>query len=93
VSIIERLKAMVPVQVGDFSDIDTVDELEEEWPADDGEDASDSAPEDEINAAKLKAEIEELEGYLALARSIPRTPKAANLCASCLPCWIGSRPS
>jgi len=83
----------VPVQVGDFSDIDTVDELEEEWPADDGEDASDSAPEDEINAAKLKAEIEELEGYLALARSIPANAKGGEL-VRVLPAMLDrSRPS
>jgi superfamily II DNA or RNA helicase len=79
VSIIDRLKAIKPVQVGDLSDIDTVDELEEEWPADDGEGTSDGAPEEEIDAARLKAEIAELEGYLALARSIPANAKGAEL--------------
>lgn len=79
VSIIERLKALAPVQVDDLSDIDTIDELVEEWSADDGDDGSDGAPDDGINVAKLKAEIEELEGYLALARSIPANAKGGEL--------------
>jgi superfamily II DNA or RNA helicase len=79
VSIIERLKAMAPVQVDDLSDIDTLDEMEEEWSDGDDEGASDGSDDDAVSAAKLKAEIDELEGYLALARSIPANAKGGEL--------------
>jgi superfamily II DNA or RNA helicase len=79
VSIIDRLQAMIRVEVDDLSDIDTLDEMEEEWSADDDEGTSDDAADDAINLVKLKAEIEELEGYLALARSIPANAKGGEL--------------
>jgi len=79
VSIIDRLQAMTRVEVDDLTDIDTLDEMEEEWSADDDEGTSDDAADDAINSVKLKAEIEELEGYLALARSIPANAKGGEL--------------
>jgi ERCC4-related helicase len=78
VSIIERLKAMKRPELEDFADIDTADEIAEEWPEED-----EAAVEDEerIDPAKLKAEIEELETYLALARSIKANAKGEQLLA------------
>jgi SNF2 family DNA or RNA helicase len=76
-AIIDRLKAMKRLEVEDLPDIDTADEIEEEWPAEDTPQSAD--PEPPIDAAKLKAEIEELESYLALARSIPVNAKGEQL--------------
>lgn len=75
-SIVQRLKAMQRVNVEDLSDLDDADEIAEEWS--DGDDAEES-DEDSIDPAKLKAEIAELESYLALARSITLNAKGERL--------------
>jgi len=75
-SIIERLKAMKRPEVEDLADIDTADEIAEEWPEGDMDFEED---EPTIDPAKLKAEIAELEDYLALARSIRVNAKGEKL--------------
>lgn len=75
-SIVQRLKAMQRVNVEDLSDLDDADEIAEEW-SDDGD--AEESEEDSIDPAKLKAEIAELEGYLALARSITVNAKGERL--------------
>src|SRR5260370_25388651 len=73
----DRLKAMKCPEVEDLPDIDTADEIAEEWPAEEIPQSADSEP--TIDAAKLKAEIDELESYLALAGSIPVNAKGEQL--------------
>jgi hypothetical protein len=75
--IIDRLKVMKRPELEDLPDIDTADETAEEWPTEVG--PLSSAAEMLIDPVKLKAEIEELEGYLALARSIPVNAKGEQL--------------
>jgi hypothetical protein len=77
--IIERLKRLEALQAEDFADIDTADEIAEEWDADDGEEAS--GQEEPIDAKKLKAEIDELIAYRDLARSIKVNAKGQTLLA------------
>lgn len=79
VSIIHRLKALTPVQIDDVSDIDTVEELAEEWTEYDDESSPDEPAGEGLDEKKLKAEIAELEGFLALARSIPANAKGGEL--------------
>jgi ERCC4-related helicase len=76
-AIIDRLKAMKRPEIEDLPDIDTADEIAEEWPTE--ESLESTAAEPPIDAEKIKAEIEELEGYLALARSIPVNAKGEQL--------------
>jgi ERCC4-related helicase len=76
-AVIDRLKAMKRPETEDLSDIDTADEIEEEWPAEQSPQSANAEP--PIDAAKLKAEIEELQIYLALARSIPVNAKGEQL--------------
>ena len=76
-AIADRLKAMKRPEVEDLADIDTADEIAEEWPAEESPQSAD--PEPPIDATKLKAEIEELESYLTLARSIPVNAKGEQL--------------
>ena len=74
-------------ELEDLPDIDTGDEIAEEWTDEDGpqiQAAQLQAPqmpaaEAPIDPAKLKAEIEELESYLALARGIPVNAKGERL--------------
>jgi ERCC4-related helicase len=75
-SILQRLNAMQRPTVEDVSDLDDADEIAEEWTSNDeaGEDAAGS-----IDPARLKAEIAELEAYLALARSININAKGEKL--------------
>jgi len=75
-SIIARLKEMQRLCVEDLSDLDDADEIAEEWTSGDG--ASDHE-EASIDPVKLKAEIAELETYLALARSININAKGEKL--------------
>jgi hypothetical protein len=77
-SIIERLKALKRLEVEDFADIDTAEEIAEEWPSDD-EAIGENGEEPPIDPEKLKAEIAELESYLALARSIKANAKGEKL--------------
>jgi Helicase conserved C-terminal domain len=77
-SIIERLKALKRPAVEDFADIDTAEEIAEEWPSDD-EAIGENGEEPPIDPEKLKAEIVELESYLALARSISANAKGEKL--------------
>lgn len=75
-SILQRLNAMQRPTVEDVSDLDDADEIAEEWTSNDeaGEDPAGS-----IDPARLKAEIAELEAYLALARSININAKGEKL--------------
>src|ERR1700730_1774749 len=77
-SIIERLKALKRPEVEDFADIETAEEIAEEWPSDD-EAIGNNEEEPPIDPEKLKAEIDELERYLALARSIKANAKGEKL--------------
>lgn len=77
VAILDRLKAMKRPEVEDLPDIDTADEIAEEWPTDESQQPAISEP--AIDAAKLKIEIEELESYLTLAQSIPVNAKGEQL--------------
>ena len=79
VSIIHRLKALTPVQIDDVSDIDTAEELAEEWTEFDEEADPEATGRQGVDKEKLAAEIAELEGYLTLARSIPANAKGAEL--------------
>jgi superfamily II DNA or RNA helicase len=75
-SIIERLKRLEAIQAEDLADIDTADEIAEEWTADD-EDDDEEKP--KIDPEKLKAEIAELTLYRDLARSIKANAKGEKL--------------
>lgn len=72
--LISRLKAKKPVDETVTDDIDSIDGLAEEF---DEEDCSDQEP--KIDAARLAAEIKELQGYLDLARSIGANAKGEKL--------------
>ncbi len=74
-AIIERLKKLQSVGIDDLADFDLNDEQAEEWAAGDDEDAN--SP--QIDAARLKAEIKELSGYLNFARGIPQNAKGRAL--------------
>jgi len=74
--IIERLKLLQPPTVETVSDYDAVDEDAEELGETEGGDAQAEPP---IDPAKLKAELEELEEYRALALSIGDNRKGAEL--------------
>lgn len=78
-AIIDRLKAMKRPEVEDFADIDTADVIAEEWQAED--EAEEESVEPPIDPVRLKAEIAELESYLALARSIKVNAKGEKLVA------------
>lgn len=72
--LISRLESKQPVDETLSDDIETIDELAEEF------DEEESQPEEEqVDAARLAAEIEELRGYLALARSIGANAKGEKL--------------
>lgn len=75
-STVERLKAMKRPEVEDLSDIDIADEIAEEWPESDSDFDEDEST---IDPARLRAEIAELEEYLALARSISINAKGEKL--------------
>lgn len=77
-SIIARLKEMQRPDIEDVSDLDDADEIAEEWT--NGDDAAESE-EASIDPVKLKAEIAELEIYLALARTITVNAKGEKLIA------------
>ena len=79
VAIINRLKALAPVQIDDLADMDTAPELAEEWAEYDDELPLEEPTEGRTDCKKLEAEIAELEGYLKLARSIPANAKGAEL--------------
>jgi SNF2 family DNA or RNA helicase len=71
-TIIERLKAKKRPEAEIFTDVDTVDELAEELE----EDATKESP---VDPGKLKAEIEELERYRALALRIGTNSKGSAM--------------
>lgn len=73
---IDTLKAKKRPDIDNFADFDTVRELAEEYSLDE-EAAADDEP--AIDPIKLTAEIEELEGYLALAKSIKVNSKGEKL--------------
>ena len=72
--LIVRLESKKPVDETVTDDIDSIDELAEEF---DEEDCSDGEP--QIDTAGLVAEIEELRGYLELAKSIGANAKGEKL--------------
>jgi superfamily II DNA or RNA helicase len=74
-TIIERLKRMEEVLAEDLADIDTADEIAEEWETEAGETEGD-AP---IDPLQLQAEIAELTGFRDLARGIPMNAKGQTL--------------
>ena len=75
-SIVERLKAMKRPEVEDLADIDIADEIAEEWPESDSDFEEDEST---IDPDRLRAEIAELEDYLALACSISINAKGEKL--------------
>jgi len=75
-SIIDRLKKLQPLEPNDFADIDTADEIAEEWAADDVGDAEDGPL---LDTEKLKAEIALLTGFRDLAQSIKSNAKGEKL--------------
>ena len=75
-SIIERLKKLQPLEPDDLSDIDTADEIAEEWAAEDGAEDDDKPL---VDSAQLKAEIAELTGYRDLAQGIRSNAKGEKL--------------
>ncbi|MCZ8270560.1 MAG: SNF2-related protein [Beijerinckiaceae bacterium] len=75
-SIIDRLKKLEPVSPEDLADIDTAEEIAEEWGTD--QEAVEGAAEP-IDPEKLKAEIEELTAFRDLARSIRSNAKGEKL--------------
>jgi superfamily II DNA or RNA helicase len=77
-SILERLKARQRPDLSDLGDVDTADQLAEEWAAFDESDDIEDAP---VDPERLKAEIAELEGYRDLARSIRTNAKGQKLLA------------
>lgn len=76
-AIIERLKKLEPVEADDLADIDTTDEIAEEWSSDDDAEGEGDAP--LIDTEKLRAEIAELTAYRDLARSIRSNAKGEKL--------------
>jgi superfamily II DNA or RNA helicase len=75
-AIIARLVKLQPVEADDLADIDTTDELKEEWTEQGEESPPDqTAPNPEI----LKQEIAELESYHSLALSIKQNAKGRAL--------------
>jgi superfamily II DNA or RNA helicase len=72
--LIARLESKKPVDETVTDDIDTIDELAEEFDEDENPDE-----EEQIDAARLAAEIEELSGYLALAKTIGANAKGEML--------------
>lgn len=76
-AIIERLESLQALLPENLSDLDTVDELVEEW-ADDNDvgDGDDGEP---IDPVKLAAEIVELKGYLVRAVGIRANAKGQQL--------------
>ncbi len=75
-AIIERLKRMEAVLAEDLADIDTADEIAEEW---DNESAEDEDDETKVDPLLLQAEIIELTGFRDLARSIRMNAKGQTL--------------
>ena len=75
-SIIDRLKKLEPIAAEDLADIDTAEEIAEEWDADDDDDDAAGEP---IDPEKLKAEIAELTAFRDLARSIKSNAKGEKL--------------
>ena len=76
-AIIGRLKKLEPLQADDFSDIDTTDELKEEWTGDADEEATSQTA--TVDPVQLKLEITELESYRNLALSIHQNAKGKAL--------------
>lgn len=76
-AIIERLRKLESIEADDLADIDTADEIAEEWSADD--DSADEATTGILDTEKLRAEIAELTGYRDLARSILSNAKGEKL--------------
>lgn len=74
--IIERLSQMLPPTIDTVADYDVVDEEAEEFDDTDRDDAEAAPP---IDPIRLKAEIEELEGYRKLAMSIGENEKGNAL--------------
>lgn len=72
--LIVRLETKIPVDETVTDDIDAIDELGEEFDEDAGQDEA-----EQIDAARLAAEIDELRGYLALAKSIGANAKGEML--------------
>lgn len=72
--LIVRLESKTPVDETVTDDIDTIDELAEEFDEDAERDEA-----EQIDAARLAAEIDELRGYLALAKSIGANAKGEML--------------
>lgn len=75
-SIIERLRKLQPVEAEDLADIDTTDELREEWTEDEEQGV---APQAQIDREQLKQEIAELESFRHLALSIKQNAKGRAL--------------
>ena len=73
-NLIVRLESKTPVDETVTDDIDAIDELAEEFDEDAEQDEA-----EEIDAAKLAVEIDELRGYLALAKSIGANAKGEML--------------
>ena len=76
-AIIDRLKRLEPVEPDDLADIDTSDEIAEEWTDDDDTDDDDAA--EPVDTEKLKAEIAELTAFRDLAQSIKSNAKGEKL--------------
>lgn len=72
--LIERLKKKKPIDPTVTSDIETIEELAEEYDEDEV-----SVEEVPFDPAALTTEIEELEGFLSLARSIGKNAKGEKL--------------
>ena len=77
-AIIERLESLQALLPENLSDLDTVDELVEEWASDNDMDDGDT---DDVDPVKLAAEIAELKGYLARAAGIRANAKGQQLVA------------
>lgn len=78
-AIIERLESLQALLPENLSDLDTVDELVEEWAGDDGVGDVDGKEIEPIDRAKLAAEISELKGYLSRAAGIRANAKGQKL--------------
>ena len=76
-AIIDRLKKLESLVPEDLSDIDTTDEIAEEWSSEDEAEDDDETP--LVDSKKLQAEIAELTGYRDLARSIRSNAKGEKL--------------
>lgn len=72
--LISRLESKQPVDETVSDDIETIDELAEEFDEEESQ-----TEEEQVDAASLAAEIEELRGYLALAQSIGANAKGEKL--------------